>query len=136
MIFELISLGKPINWWNRDFLTRILKYAWPFFNIMHERINWLLNIEVTGMGLESTISYFVKKNLMDLTLYAPTPQNGQTHSNNLVAICRRIVWLCLTILWDGTYRIKFQSIYLLQASVIPATSLKMLGFIDWTYLLT
>ena len=26
-----------------------------------------------------------------LTLYAPTPQNGQKHSNNLSAICRRIV---------------------------------------------
>ena len=26
--------------------------------------------------------------------------NGQTHSNNSSAICRRIVWVCLTILWD------------------------------------
>ena len=26
-----------------------------------------------------------------LTLYVPTPQNGQTHSDNLWGICRRIV---------------------------------------------
>ena len=35
-----------------------------------------------------------------LTLSAAIPQNGQTHSNNLSAICRRIVWVCLTILWN------------------------------------
>ena len=28
-----------------------------------------------------------------------TPQNGQTHSNNSLAISRRIVWVFLTILW-------------------------------------
>ena len=28
-----------------------------------------------------------------------TPQNGQTHSNNSSANCRRIVWVCLTVLW-------------------------------------
>ena len=33
-----------------------------------------------------------------LTLYALTPQNVQTHSNNSSSICRRIVWMCLTIL--------------------------------------
>ena len=26
-------------------------------------------------------------------------QNGQTHSKNSSTICRRIVWVCLTILW-------------------------------------
>ena len=35
----------------------------------------------------------------------PTPQNYQTHSNNLSANCWRIVWVCLTILsnwrWYG-----------------------------------
>ena len=30
----------------------------------------------------------------------PIPQNGQTHSNNSSAICRSIVWVCLTILWN------------------------------------
>ena len=33
-----------------------------------------------------------------LTLQAPTPQNGQTHSNNSSAKAE-IVWVCLTILW-------------------------------------
>ena len=32
-------------------------------------------------------------------IVAPISQIGQTHSNNLSAVCRRIVWLCLTILW-------------------------------------
>ena len=41
-----------------------------------------------------------------LTLWAPIPQNGQTHSNNSSAICRRIVWVCLTILWDWRLRVK------------------------------
>ena len=39
-----------------------------------------------------------------LTLQAPIPQNGQTHSNNSWAICRRIVWVCLTIL--SNWRLK------------------------------
>ena len=38
-------------------------------------------------------------NIYILTLQAPIPQNGQTHSNNSSAICRQIVWVCLTILW-------------------------------------
>ena len=36
----------------------------------------------------------------------PTPQNGQTHSNNSSPICRRIVWVYLTILWS--WRLKGQ----------------------------
>ena len=35
--------------------------------------------------------YEIPKNWVFLTLLAPIPQNGQTHSNNLSAICRRIV---------------------------------------------
>ena len=34
-----------------------------------------------------------------LTLQSPTSQNGQTHSNNSSAQRRRVVWVCLTILW-------------------------------------
>ena len=34
----------------------------------------------------------------NLTLWVPIPQNGQTQSNNLLAICRQIVWVRLTIL--------------------------------------
>ena len=39
-----------------------------------------------------------------LTLLAPTPQIGQTHSNNPSANCRQIVWVCLTIF--GGWRLK------------------------------
>ena len=34
-----------------------------------------------------------------LTLYAPSPQNGQTHSKKSSVNCRPIVWACLAILW-------------------------------------
>ena len=34
-----------------------------------------------------------------LTSLAPTPQNGQTLSNNWSAGCQRIFGVCLTILW-------------------------------------
>ena len=37
-----------------------------------------------------TESNFHKKISVNLTLYVPIPQNGQTHSNNSLAICRRI----------------------------------------------
>ena len=35
-----------------------------------------------------------------LILSAPTPQNGQKHLTNSSVNCRRIAWVCLTILWD------------------------------------
>ena len=35
-----------------------------------------------------------------LTVSVPISQNGQTHSNNSSASYRRIVLVCLTILWD------------------------------------
>ena len=34
-----------------------------------------------------------------LNFQAPIPQNGQTQSNNLSAICWQIVWVCLVVLW-------------------------------------
>ena len=45
------------------------------------------------------ISNIPKSITLTLTLSAPIPQNDQTHSNNSSAICRRIIWVCLTILW-------------------------------------
>ena len=40
-----------------------------------------------------------KYSYASLTLWAPTSKVGQTRSNNSSAICRQIVWVCLTILW-------------------------------------
>ena len=37
--------------------------------------------------------------LQILSLEASIPHNGQTHSNNSLAICRRIVWVCWPFLW-------------------------------------
>ena len=36
----------------------------------------------------------------NINLLSANPRNGQTHSNNSSANCRRISWVCLTILWD------------------------------------
>ena len=38
--------------------------------------------------------------IYDVNPLTPIPQNGQTHSNNSLANRRRIVWVCLTILWN------------------------------------
>ena len=46
-----------------------------------------------GHNIFDTTFYKIEQ-LIDLT-----PENGQTHSNNSSANCRRIVWVCLTILW-------------------------------------
>ena len=35
-----------------------------------------------------------------MAILRANPKNGQTHSNNSSAICRRIVLVCLTILWN------------------------------------
>ena len=35
---------------------------------------------------------------LELTLSAPIPKSGKTHSNNSSANCRRIVWVCTAIL--------------------------------------
>ena len=35
-----------------------------------------------------------------LSLITPISQNGLTYSNNSSVICLRILWVCLTILWD------------------------------------
>ena len=52
----------------------------------------------TGISLFKTAIY-VTNELDILALLAPISQNGQTHSSNSSVICRRIVWVCLTILW-------------------------------------
>ena len=43
-----------------------------------------------------------------LILLAPISQNGHTHSK----ICRRIVWVCLTIFWDWRLKAKKPSPHL------------------------
>ena len=44
--------------------------------------------------------YKIINGFSTLTLLVPFSQNGQTHSNNSLAISQQIVWVCLTILWD------------------------------------
>ena len=62
-----------------------------------ENSNWIYSWFVSPLNLPARIwwHYFINQ----LTLQAPIPQNGQTHSNNSSANCRRIVWACLTISW-------------------------------------
>ena len=38
--------------------------------------------------------------LTSMYLQVPIPQNGKTHSNNLLAICQQIIGMFFTILWD------------------------------------
>ena len=44
----------------------------------------------------------------------PISQSGQTHSNNSSANWRRIVWVCLTILWDWRLKVNIHSISIFQ----------------------
>ena len=50
----------------------------------------------------SVYEYLIQETLSTLYLNPlnANPTNGQTHSNNSSAVSRRIVWMCLTILWD------------------------------------
>ena len=76
-------------------------------NIFIKTVNFSVNVYIP---LNEMIIYIMlsRKNRMTvlpqiahLTLsQVPISQNGQTHSNNSLANCRRIVWVCLTILWD------------------------------------
>ena len=68
--------------------------------------------------------------LLILTLYEPTPENGQTHSNNLSANLRRIVWVCLTILWACLLRIKWIWADWLTSFSLPPKSWVNLCFSD------
>ena len=43
----------------------------------------------------------IRFTLLSLTLSAPIPQNGQTHSNNSSANWRRIVWVCVFFFYQG-----------------------------------
>ena len=47
--------------------------------------------------------HVVQYNRFDL--WAPIPQNGQTHSDNSSANCRRIVWFYLIIFWNWGLKI-------------------------------
>ena len=50
----------------------------------------------------------ILKSFISLTLLTLISQNVQTHLNNSLANCRRIVGVCLTILWD--WRLKGHNI--------------------------
>ena len=76
-------------------------------NIFIKTVNFSVNVYIP---LNEMIIYIMlsRKNritvlpqIAHLTLsQVPISQNGQTHSNTSLAKCRRIVWVCLTILWD------------------------------------
>ena len=66
---------------------------------------WVVSVILDKGSVEKALgalkgSLILSRLFSILTLWAPIPQNSQTPSNNLSAICRRIVWVCLTILWD------------------------------------
>ena len=49
---------------------------------------------------QNNLSHVANRIKLFLNIWVPISQNGQTHSNNSSADYRRIVWVCLTILWD------------------------------------
>ena len=76
------------------------------FSIKPKIQSWSVNVidsQVSKSMVISNISAIRLTFLIQLkwllTLQVPTPQNDQTHSNNLSANCQLIVWMCLTILW-------------------------------------
>ena len=54
------------------------------------------SIELSKVQYASTWTKLILRS--PLTLWAPIPQNVQTHSNNSPGNCQRIVWVCLAIL--------------------------------------
>ena len=56
------------------------------------------SVSIAGFEQVNASCEFLNRKVL-LTIEAPISQNGQTHLN-----CRRIVSVCLTILWD--WRIK------------------------------
>ena len=60
-----------------------------------EAFKRLFNVIYESLFLIAVTSKFIWR-LLQLTLSVPTPQNGQTHSNNSSVVC---VWVCLTVLW-------------------------------------
>ena len=93
--------------------------------------------------LNSTIMGY----LLFLTLEVPTPQNGQTHSNNLstfavsvwsnvflfVKVC--IFWKCMqyTIHWDKTHMLKKFPSYKINGTKMPSFFFCKLQLISFTF---
>ena len=49
--------------------------------------------------------------IIELTLTAPTPQNGQTHSNNLSAAADKLFECFWPFLGVGVYRVKLGKLF-------------------------
>ena len=95
-------------------LCQIVIYTWiDNTSIVYQHMHvpetekfWARNLQMCANGLFIIDYQFViffsvgKKTYLNLTLHAPIQQNGQTHSKNSSANCRRIAWACLTILWN------------------------------------
>ena len=63
-----------------------------YWNIFNAKLNFLCSVTAIRSGI--------------LSLLAPTPQSGQTHSNTSSAYYRWIVWVCLSSLWGWYLRVK------------------------------
>ena len=75
---------------NRNSICHIVFKVCPFnFN---KPVKAFLNTSCTKRKENGTSGIFPKKSL---TLYVPTTQNGQTHSNNCLNVCDHFVGLAL-----------------------------------------
>ena len=117
-IFQLSSKLRQKNFLNDTVFIPKFERIFPVENILIARLPSLGSQQWHNFKLDTKIIFDIHSLITDpfirhlsvawsgkcnnsyLTISAPTQQNGQIHSNNLPAICRRIVWVSLTILWD------------------------------------
>ena len=106
--------------------------------------SWHKNVDQDSININSNLHFsekhFTRGHCLDLshlTLEAPIPQNGQTHTNNSSANYRRIVWVCLTILWNwlNTEQSIWKKKYRLTLLVpIPEKERKLISIFIFTIL--
>ena len=80
--------------------------------------------------ITKSVNHFIDSVHTRLTLKAPTPQNGQTPSNNSSPKCWWIVWVCLTTLCVGAERVNYWKEAFLDVKVSKIT----FSMYDWEFL--
>ena len=86
-------MHNVVEWPNTLLKKRFLKYVWPFYNIMHERVNltfsyFLLNTTRTrqlSIKLSSVTIAKFRGNDKDITVYVQLPKV-------ILTICQRILF--------------------------------------------
>ena len=99
-VFFVTFILSEGNFLNIFVLAPCIEQTFRINILLHIRKHYFIHFWCFFLKLSKAFS-------VSLTLSAPISQNGQTHSNNSSAIPRRIVWVCLTILWDWRLKGKY-----------------------------